>query len=114
MAAGGERRRTVKDSDVIEPEKSALKNVRAVGIFAVHPPGEIQQQLVKHFFQKPAIRYAAKAPFYFVNTPRGPGMHRRIYITKRPFIGGELAIWMQVPFAKQQDELFLGEIRIHQ
>src|ERR1700694_4932195 len=47
VASGGERRRAVKNSDVIEAEETTLKDIRAVGVFAVHPPGKIQQQLVK-------------------------------------------------------------------
>ena len=43
VASGRERRGAVKDSDVIEAEESSLKDIRAVGILAVDPPGEIQE-----------------------------------------------------------------------
>src|ERR1700721_4343851 len=43
VAAGGQRVAAVEDSNIIEAEKTALKNVHAVGVFAVDPPGEIQK-----------------------------------------------------------------------
>src|SRR5260370_28502617 len=78
VASGGERSRAVKDSDVVEPEESALKNIRAVRILAVHPPGKIQKKFVKNFFEESAIGEAAHAPLDFVYAPRGPAMHGRI------------------------------------
>src|SRR5207249_10881696 len=69
VASGGERRRAVKNSDVIEAEKPALKDICAVRILAVHPPRKIEQQLVKNFFKESAIRDAAHAPLDFVDAP---------------------------------------------
>ena len=43
MASGRKRSGTIEDSDVIESEEAALKNVRAVGVLAIDPPGEIEQ-----------------------------------------------------------------------
>ena len=114
VASGGQGRRTVKDTDVIEPEKPALKDIRAVGIFAVHPPGEVQQQLMKHSFQESAIGDAAHAPLDFVDAPSGPRVHRWIHIAKGPFISGQLPVRVHVPFAQQQDKLFFCEIRVNQ
>src|ERR1700730_13358511 len=59
VAAGGERRGTVENSDIDEAQKAALKNIGAVGVFSIHPPGEIQQQLMENFFEECAIRHAA-------------------------------------------------------
>ena len=39
-------------------------------------------------------------------------MHRRIDVAERPFIGGDLAVGVHVPLARQQQELFLRELRI--
>src|SRR5712671_1137778 len=61
VASRGEWRGAVKDSDIVEAEKPALKNVCAVRILAVHPPGKIQQQLVKDFFEESAVGDAAHA-----------------------------------------------------
>src|SRR5262249_62245793 len=84
MPAGWKRCRTIEYTDVVEAEKAALKNVRAVGVLAVHPPGKVQQQLVKDFFQKGAVRDSANAPLDFVNAPRRPRMNRWVDIAKRP------------------------------
>src|ERR1700730_923725 len=92
MPAGGKRRRSVKHSDVVEPQKSPLENVHALGIFAVHPPSEIQQQLVKNLFEKSAIRDAAQSPLNFINPKGSPRVDRRIHGAKRPLIRGQLSI----------------------
>ena len=52
MAAGGQRRAAVEDANVVEAEEAALEDVHAFGVFAVHPPGEVQQQLVEDALQK--------------------------------------------------------------
>src|SRR5215475_4344556 len=46
-SAGGELRAAIEDTDVVEAKKSAGENVAALGILAVHPPVEIQQQALK-------------------------------------------------------------------
>src|SRR6476620_3331462 len=52
MPAGGQRRGPLKKTYVVDSEKAALKNIGAVGIFAVDPPGEVQQQLVKDLVEE--------------------------------------------------------------
>ena len=64
MAAGGKRLAAVEDADVIQTEKAALKNVAPVGILAIDPPGEIQQQLLKNPFEK----FAVALPRRFIST----------------------------------------------
>ena len=49
-----------------------------------------------------------------VNAPGCPAEHRRIYIAKIPFVGGNLSVGMLVPFAHDEIELALGEMRIDQ
>jgi hypothetical protein len=111
-AAGWKRRGAVKDPDVIEAEEASLKNIGAVGVFAIDPPGEIQEQLVKNFFQEGAVGDAADATLYFVDTPSGPGVNRRIHVAEGPFISGQLPVGMHVPFAQKEIELLLRESRI--
>ena len=57
-SARGQRRAAIEDSDVIEAEKAALENIHPFGVFAVDPPGEIQQQLVKYPLEEIAIAFA--------------------------------------------------------
>src|SRR5512138_3312915 len=45
MAAGGQRCASIEDPDVIQAEETALEKVLAKPVFAVYPPGEIQQKL---------------------------------------------------------------------
>ena len=47
MPAGGQRGAAVEDADVVQPQEAALEDVAAFGVLAVHPPGEVQQQLVE-------------------------------------------------------------------
>ncbi|MNK95739.1 hypothetical protein D3C87_1159880 [compost metagenome] len=47
-----------------------------------------------------------------VELHRCPGMHGRIHIAEVPFIGGKLAIGVQVVIAQHQIELLLGEVRV--
>src|SRR3979490_2513199 len=42
MAAGGQRRAAVEDTDIIQPQESALEEILAEPVFAVDPPTEIQ------------------------------------------------------------------------
>ena len=86
VAAGRERSAAVKYSDIVEPQESTLEDVHALRIFAVHPPGEVQHQLVKHFFEKANVANAAPLLFDLVDAPCRPGMHRRIHVAKGPFI----------------------------
>src|SRR5580704_1759589 len=111
MAPGRKRRGTVENSDVVETEKTALENVHAVGVFAIHPPGEIKQEFVENFFEEATVRNAAHAPFDFVNAPGSPCMDRRINVTKSPLVSRQLPVGMHVPFAKQQNDLFFRIIR---
>src|SRR5260370_14198071 len=110
VASGGKWRGAVKDSDIVEAEKSALKNVCAVRVLAVYPPGKIQQQLVKNFFEESAVGDAAHACLDFVDTPAGPRMNRRIHVAKSPLVGGEFPRGMHVTFAQNENELVLAQI----
>ena len=55
-AAGRQRRRAVEHADVVEPEEAALEDVAALGVLAVHPPGEVQHQLVEDALEEARCR----------------------------------------------------------
>src|SRR6266404_1398599 len=112
VASRGEWRGAVKDSNVVEAQESALKNVCAIRVLAVHPPGKIQEQLVKNFFEESAVGDAAHAPLDFVDAPGSPGMNGRIHIAESPLVGRQLTVGMHVPFAQKKNELLLGKIGI--
>ena len=61
--AAGQRLAAVEDADVVEAQEAALENVPALRVLAIHPPGEVEQQLVEDALQEVAIgaRRAASA-----------------------------------------------------
>src|SRR5207344_857718 len=58
-APGGQRLAAVEDAYVVQPQKSALEDIAAFGILAIHPPREVEQQLVEDALQKCTIPHAA-------------------------------------------------------
>src|SRR6516162_9543128 len=96
-AAGRQRLAAIEHADVVESEESALENIAPGCILAVHPPGEIEQQLVEDALEKrqiSGIRWFAPLLSFAVDrehAPSGPGMHRRIDVAEVPLVGGELA-----------------------
>src|SRR2546425_3942748 len=114
MPAGWERRGAVENSDVIEAQEAALEDVHAFGIFAIDPPGKVEEKLVEDSFEKGAVGGGAEAPLDLVDAPSSPGVHRRIDVAEGPLISGKLAVWVHVPFAEKQDELVFGEIRVNE
>ena len=113
IAAGGQRAGTIEYPDVIKAEKAALEDVHAVGIFSVHPPSEVQQQLVEDALQEFEIAAAARLVAVVLEYAHGgPGVHRRIDVAERPFVGRQLAVRMHQPHLAEEQQLRLGEIRI--
>src|SRR5271156_5983601 len=76
--AGGKFFAAVNNGDVVESEKAAFENIQSLAIDLVHPPGEIDQQLMKTLFQEFLIRNAGTFFFHLVNAPAGPSLHRRV------------------------------------
>ena len=54
----GQRRAAVEDADVVQPEEAALEDVVALGVLAIDPPGEVEQQLVEDALQEGAVARA--------------------------------------------------------
>ena len=75
------------------PRKPPSKMLRSARVLAIHPPGEIQQELLEDALEKGDIGGAAvPAAVILVDVQRRPGMDRRIDVAERPFIGRELAV----------------------
>src|SRR6516165_680042 len=105
----------VEYADIVESQKSALENIPALDVLAVHPPGEVEHQLMEDTLEKVPVTFAAMVlPVDFIDAPRRPSMHRRIDVTKCPFVGGKLAIGVHIPVARKQQQLVLGKARIEQ
>ena len=68
---------------------------------------------MKHTFEKRQV--AMPAPLLAIDLkdpPCGPGMHGRVHIAQRPFIGRQLPIRMQVPDTGQEHELIFRKLRV--
>src|SRR6266568_7136605 len=59
-SASWQRLRTIEYADVIEPEETAGEKIVAFGVLAIHPPGEIEQQLLECAFEKSVITLPAR------------------------------------------------------
>ena len=85
--AAGQLLAAIEHADVVEPEEAALKDVPAFGVLAVHPPGEVDEQLVKDALEKFHVARARGAPLDLIHAHRRPGVHRRIDVAERPLVG---------------------------
>ena len=109
----GSVRAPVEHADVVQSQEPALEHVAAFGVLAIHPPREVQHQLVEHAFQERDVALAAVLlAVDLEHAPRGPGVHRRIHVAERPLVRRHLAVRVHVPLAREQHELVLGELRI--
>ena len=104
--------RAVEHADVVEPEEAALEDVVAFGVLAVHPPREVDQQLLEHALEELAVAAAVDLLLDLVDADRRPRVHRRVDVAERPLVGRDLAVGMHVPLAREQEELLLREVGI--
>jgi hypothetical protein len=51
--------------------------------------------------------------FDVVGSPDGPSVHGRIDIGEIPFVGGDLTVGMEIPFAGEDVELFLCKLNVN-
>ncbi len=112
VAARGEGGAPVEDADVVEPEEAALEDVVPLRVLPVHPPGEVEHQLVERPLEEGAVRVPVRALLDLVDAVRGPGVNRRVHVAERPLVGGDLPVRVLVPLAHQQIDLALGEGRV--
>src|SRR5213596_2364410 len=65
-----ERCRPVEHADVVQAEKAPLEDVLPLGVLPVHPPREVQEQLVEHPLQKRPVPPAPEPPLDPVHPER--------------------------------------------
>ncbi|KAI6769955.1 hypothetical protein HG530_004584 [Fusarium avenaceum] len=46
--SGGQRLRAVEQTNVVKTQETSLENVLAIGILAVYPPGEVDEELLEY------------------------------------------------------------------
>ena len=97
--------RAVDRADVVQAHEPALEQVRALGVLAVDPPGEVDQQLVEHAGQEVQVVPAVEDE----HLQRGPGVHRRVDVAEVPLVGGQRPAGVLEPLPAQQRELVLRE-----
>src|SRR3954449_11434571 len=91
---------SVEYPDIVETQKTALENIFSGGILAIDPPGKSNKQFVKNGLEKISIGLSADFLLDFVNAPRGPTNHWRVYIAEIPFVGWYLPVRVLIPFAQ--------------
>ena len=100
--------RPVDRADVVQPEEAALEQVVALGILPVHPPGEVDQELV----EDPAQEVHVPATVNGEHLEGGPCLHRRVHVAEVPLVGGQGPVGVLEPLPAEQDELVLREPRV--
>ena len=70
-AAAGQPGVAVENTDVVQSEYAALKNVPPLRILTIHPPGKVEHKLVEHPLQERQIAAAvfSLAAVYLENPP---------------------------------------------
>ena len=114
VAALRQQAAAVEQRDVVEAEEAALEDVAVVGVLLVHPPGEVEDQLVEDAAQERRVGLAAADAVDVVDLQRGQRVHRRVGVAELPLVGRQLAVGMEEARLGQQDQLRLGEGRIDQ
>src|SRR2546429_9670692 len=85
---------------------------RSLGVLAIDPPREVEEQLVEHLLQELAIALSTPPALDPVHAERRPRVHRWVDVAERPLVGGDLAVRMPVPLPEEEDQLRLREIGI--
>src|SRR5678816_2245245 len=97
MSAGWESRVAIEHTDVVQTKETALEHVQPFRIFAIHPPREVDQQLVEDALEELTVANATATFLDLVDAPGGPRMHGRIGVAKRPLVCWQLPVRMHVP-----------------
>ena len=71
------------------PRKAAREEVASLRILAVHPPGEVDQQLLERTLEKERVVFAARGG-NLVDAPARPRMDGRIHVAERELVRREL------------------------
>ena len=94
------------------PRKPPSKTLQSRRVLAVHPPAEVDEQLVEDPLEELGVLLAGASAVDLVDAPRRPRVHRRVHVVERPLVRGELTVRVHVPLAAEQQQLLLGEVGI--
>src|SRR5205823_1637472 len=98
----GQGLRSVEDADVVEAEKAAREEVLALDVLAVHPPGEVDEELLEQPLEEGPVALAVAAS-HLVDAKGGPGVDGRVHIAEGELVGRQLAVRVHVPLATEED-----------
>jgi hypothetical protein len=114
IAALGQRAATIEDPDVVQTEEAPREDVVSILVLAVHPPSEVQRQLLKAELEERKVPALAQLLLVAVDGPDRKGVDWGIDVVEVPFVGRHLAVGMEVMVAEEQPQLLLGEIDVYQ
>ena len=104
----------VDDTDVVESKEAALEQVVPLFVFTVHPPGEVEQELVEDPGQEVAVAFAGASLLFLIDRPGRQDVHGGIDVAEGPLVGWDLAVRVHVPLPQHEQELLLGEAGVDQ
>lgn len=142
LTSSGKGLAAIKDTDIVEPKKTAREQMVAARVFTIDPPKylsdesylfnkpvEVQEQLVETACKERAVTLAAGSGF-LVHAVHCPSVHWRVDIVKSPLVsvqrqsnkhttiirdGGlrrQLTIRVHVPLPQEESQLMLGKLRV--
>ena len=114
VAAGRQRRAAVEDADVVEAEEAALEDVVPLGSLRFTHQVKLSSSFWKTRSRKARSARAGDPAVDLVDAPGRPGVDGRVDVAEGPFVGGQLAVRVHVPLARQLRQLQLGELGIDQ
>src|SRR5262249_27216675 len=97
MASGGKRGTAVEDPDVVEAEEPSFEDVLAEAVLAVHPPREVQRELLERRLEEVDVYLTAEGLLRAMQKERRPGVYGRVHIAEVPLVSGKLAVGMEIP-----------------
>jgi hypothetical protein len=107
-----QRLTSIEHTNIIQSQESTLENIVPIGILSVDPPSKVQQQLLKDAFEEFCVLSTMHFAFDVVGSPDGPSVQGRIDIGEIPFVGWDLTVGMEIPFAGEDIELFLCKLNV--
>src|SRR6516162_6382282 len=102
MPAGRQRAAAVEDPDVVQAKEASREHIVLILILAVHPPSEVQRQLLEAKFEEGNVSLPAQLFVVAVHGPDCPRVYWGIDVVKVPLVGRHLAVGMEVMVAEEQ------------
>ena len=95
MSAHRQFRAAVEHPDIVQAQEAALEYIVSQTIFAVDPPGKVDQKLGESIDEKLQISFTVVAFLVTqVDLDDGVGMHRRIDVAEVPLVCRHLPVGM--------------------